>query len=291
MGCTSDVRVLLLLRILQGFLGGISTIGLIIIAAISEQDQLARRMGAYQSALTLGQIFSPPMGAMAAAAFGFRGAFFASSAVLFAIFVFCWFGLSDLPPRGRSALADPVPKRQVWIAWLLVCLGTMHIVFLPSVLPNILAGFAVAEDGQLVTAGTVVFAYGISAAIGSYGFSRLATKFAPHRLIVGAALGASGCQLLLIVPASTVSFTVVRMVQTAFAAGIFPLVLAQIAAHGRGRTVGLVNTARFAGNALGPVAATFILSHATLWTLYCVLAASLALAAFGERLGARRAAS
>jgi predicted MFS family arabinose efflux permease len=231
------------------------------------------------------------MGAMAAAAFGYRGAFFASSLVLFAIFAFCWIGLSDLPPRGHTTAADPLPKHQIWLAWLLALIGTMHIVFLPSVLPNILAGFAVPADVQLVTAGTVVFLYGISAAAGSYGFSRLASTIPPHRLIVCAAFGAAGCQLLLIAPTATPAFTIVRMAQTAFAAGIFPLILAQVAATGRSRTVGLINTARFAGNALGPVAATFILSNASLWTLYCVLAGGLVLTAVGEFIGSRTVAA
>ena len=287
MGCTTDLRVLLGLRILQGFFGGISTIGLIIIAVISREEQLARRMGAYQSALTLGQIFSPPLGAMAAAAFGFRGAFFASSVILFGIFAFCWIGMSDLPPRNRVHRSDSLPRRQIWLAWLLSLIGTMHIVFLPSVLPNILTSFAVPADAQLVTAGTIVFLYGFSAAVGSYGFSRLASRLPPQRLVLSAALGAAGCQLLLIFGTTTLGFTLIRMLQTAFAAGIFPLVLAEIAARSGGKTVGFINTARFAGNALGPLVATFILSNASLFSLYCVLAGVLAVTATGEYLGTR----
>ena len=79
MGFVTDLRVLLGIRIMQGFLGGISTIGLIIVSAVSTEEQLARRLGMFQSALTLGQIFSPPLGAMAAATLGFQGAFLASS--------------------------------------------------------------------------------------------------------------------------------------------------------------------------------------------------------------------
>ncbi len=285
MGFVSDLRLLFAIRLLQGFLGGISTIGLIIIAVISTEGQLARRMGAYQSALTLGQIFSPPLGAMAAAAFGYRGAFVASSLLLFAIFAFCMWGLSHLPPRRRAAALESLPRRQVWMAWLVSLVATMHIVFLPSVLPTILRDFDVPEPQQLVMAGTIVFAYGLSAAAGSYGFSRLAGRIPPHHLIFVAALSAALCQVFLIAGAEPVTFTLIRMAQTAFAAGIFPLVLAQVAARSQGKTIGLINTARFAGNALGPVVATFTLAHSSLFTLYLLLAVGLALTALSNHLG------
>jgi MFS family permease len=163
----------------------------------------------------------------------------------------------------------------------------MHIIFLPSVLPTILRGFAVPESRGLVTAGYIVFGYGIASVAGSYGFSRLAGRFSVARLVVATALGASICQVLLYFGANIVTFTLIRMVQTGCAAGIFPLILAQLATRSGGKTIGFINTSRFAGNALGPVAATFILAHADLLTLYLVLGVGLALASLGHHLGSR----
>ena len=290
MGFVTDLRLLLGIRILQGFLGGISTIGLIIVSAISSEDQLARRMGMYQSALTMGQIFSPPLGAMAAAAFGFRGAFLASSLMLLGIFIFCLVGLSPLPPRPRPTAREELPRRQRWLAWAIAFAGTVQIVFLPSVLPTILRNFNVPEPQQLVAAGTIVFAYGASAAAGSYGLSWLAGRLSPQRLVLASALGASIFQVLLILGVGPVTFTLIRMIQTALAAGIFPLILAQIAGRGHGATIGFINTARFAGNAAGPVIATFVLAHSNFLSLYVVLGLGLAAVAVGHHLGARHLA-
>lgn len=285
MGFTTDLRVLFAIRVVQGFFGGISTIGLIIVAASSTEDELAQRMGVYQSALTLGQIFAPPLGAMAAAAFGFRGAFLASGLMLFVVCLFCQLALSRIPPRPKPSVAEAIPRRQIWLAWLVSLVGTMHIIFLPSVLPTILRGFEVPEPRGLVTAGTIVFAYGIAAVAGSYGFSRLAGRIPAARLVLATALGASICQVVLYFGMGTVAFTLIRMLQTGCAAGIFPLILAQIATRSEGKTIGFINTARFAGNALGPVAATFILAHSDLFTLYLVLGLGLALAAVANHLG------
>jgi MFS family permease len=163
----------------------------------------------------------------------------------------------------------------------------MHIIFLPSVLPTILRSFEVAGSEELVTAGTIVFAYGIAAVAGSYGFSRLAGTIPATRLVLATALGASICQLLLYFGTDTVTFTLIRMVQTGCAAGIFPLILAQIATRSEGKTIGFINTSRFAGNALGPVTATFVLAHSDLLTLYLVLGVGLALASVGHHLGSK----
>ncbi|HSB79008.1 MAG TPA: MFS transporter [Candidatus Methylomirabilis sp.] len=284
MGFVTDLRLLLVLRLLQGFFGGISTIGLIIISAISDSEQLPRRMGTYQSALTLGQIFSPPMGAMAAAAFGFRGAFLASSTMLFAIFTFCLFGLSPMRPRPRRAV-EPIPRRQLWLAWAIAFAGTVQIVFLPSVLPVILQSFKLPEARQLVVAGTIVFAYGASAAAGSYLFSRLTHRYPPNRLILLAAVGSSCLQVLLILGVEPMSFTLIRMAQTFLAAGVFPLILTGVAARSHAGTIGFINTSRFAGNAAGPIIATFILANSNLLSLYLVLAVGLAVVAAGHYIG------
>jgi DHA1 family multidrug resistance protein-like MFS transporter len=288
MGFVTDLRVLLGIRIIQGFLGGISTIGLIIVSAVSTEEQLARRLGIFQSALTLGQIFSPPLGAMAAAALGFRGAFLASSLMLFAIFVFCQWGLSPLPPLPRRQAGDRPARRHLWLAWGVAFAGTVQIVFLPSILPTILRDFHIPDSQRLVAAGTIVFAYGASAAAGSYGLSRLAGRIRPERLVLASALGASVLQVLLVVGTGPIAFTLIRMAQTALAAGIFPLILVQIAARSQGTTIGLINTARFAGNAAGPVIATFVLAHSDLLSLYLVLGAGLAAVATGHHLGLRR---
>ena len=288
MGFITDLRLLLGIRILQGFMGGISTIGLMIISAISTEEQLARRMGLYQSALTLGQIFAPPLGAMAAAAMGFRGAFLASSLMMLAVFIFCQVGLSPLPPQSRRRTAGELPRRQLWLAWGVAFMGTIHIVFLPSILPTIVQDFHVPEPEQLVTAGLIVFAYGGSAAAGAYGFSRLAARIPVQRLVLACGLGAAAFQILLILGVGPVTFTLIRMVQSALAAGIFPLILVQIASRSHGGTIGFINAARFAGNAAGPVVATFILANSDLLSLYLALGMGLAAVTACHHLGRAR---
>jgi MFS family permease len=65
MGFTSDLRVLLVLRILQGVFGGISTVGLLIISSSSSQEKISSDIGFFQTFQTMGFLVGPPMGAFA----------------------------------------------------------------------------------------------------------------------------------------------------------------------------------------------------------------------------------
>ena len=55
MGFTTNLYVLLLLRILQGIVGGISTIGLIIVTSTSPREDMTSHLGIFQSSMTFGQ--------------------------------------------------------------------------------------------------------------------------------------------------------------------------------------------------------------------------------------------
>jgi len=97
MGFTNDLHLLLLLRMLQGLIGGVSTIGIIIVSSFSSKEKVASHLGIYQSSMTFGQLVGPPLGSLAAALFGFKGAFIAASLVLIASSIFCLFYVADVP--------------------------------------------------------------------------------------------------------------------------------------------------------------------------------------------------
>ena len=141
MAFTTDVRFLLAIRIVQGFLGGISTIGLIIVSAVSVGGTVAPPPGNVSIGPDAGADLRPAPGG------GGRGAVGVPRGVP------C---LGGHPLRHLSLLAsrpdahsappanaggDAVPRRQVLAAWGVSLVATMHIVFLPSILPAILRGF------------------------------------------------------------------------------------------------------------------------------------------------------
>jgi MFS family permease len=64
------------------------------------------------------------------------------------------------------------------------------------------------------------------------------------------------------------SLVAVRMLQTAMVAAVMPLVFSSFASDLDGRVIGFLNSSRFAGNALGPIAGTCVLAFSGLKWLY-----------------------
>jgi len=106
-------------------------------------------------------------------------------------------------------------------------------------------------------------------------------------LVATACLSAAALQVLLYFSAGVWSFTLIRVLQTGMIAAVFPLVISTFVGEAGGATLGFLNSARFVGNALGPMMATTILAYFNLLTLYLTIA-GLTVALLGAFLASRR---
>lgn len=270
MGFISSLPVLLVLRIVQGFLGGISTVGLIIVSSSSSSEWASRDIGLYQNSMTLGQLIGPPIGALAAAKMGYRGAFISASALVFVTVIFCFFYVQDLQHESRETAASTKHSlnRKTFIGWAFCFTAAVQLMFLPSVLPNVFQGFHMEESMALKSAGVVVMLYTATAMAGTFLLCRLAARITSHWLIITVGILGTVLQFLLSLSSGFTSFVVVRMLQTAMIAAVTPLVFSTFAADLDGREIGFLNSSRFAGNALGPMIGTSVLAFSSLNWLY-----------------------
>ncbi|MGH7411822.1 MAG: MFS transporter [Candidatus Methylomirabilis sp.] len=273
MGFTESLPVLLLLRLLIGCIGGLSTIGLIIVSASSASEKLTGNVGLFQAALTSGQIAGPIAGALSAELIGFRATFVVGAVLILIAFANVRLYLSPLPTFRPEMSPRPTSPRGLAAGWLLCFAATIQIVFLPSVLPEILASLRVAQAQAVATAGLIVFAYGVTAMIGSYALSQLAGHHGRRRTILWAAVSASALQLLLSATGSVITFGLIRARQVGPIAGVIPIVFAEVAGTAHGSAIGFINPARFAANAVGPLIATVAFAHASPFSLYLSLSA------------------
>ena len=270
MGFVSSLPVLLVLRIVQGMLGGISTVGLIMVSSSSSKEWASRDIGLFQNALTLGQLIGPPIGSLAAVMLGYQGAFISTSALVLVTLVFCFFYVKVMPLESIEA---NVPKEKVinknsLIAWGLCFTATIQLMFLPSVLPNVFQGYNLEEITAVKSAGLVVMLYTATGMTGTYLLCRLSSRFTIHRLVITVSILGTVLQFLLAASPWFTSFVAVRMVQTAMIAAVMPLVFSSFSSDLDGRVIGFINSSRFAGNALGPIFATSILAFSSLNSLY-----------------------
>jgi len=270
MGFVSSLPVLLVLRIVQGTLGGISTVGLVIVSGSSSREWVSRDIGLYQNSMTLGQLIGPPLGAMAATALGYRGAFLSASAFVFVTVVFCFLYVQELPhePRKSAAAAKHAMNSKTFIGWGLCFTATVQLMFLPSVLPNVFQGFHMEESMALKSAGVVVMLYTASAMVGTFLLCRLAARITSIWLIITVGILGTVFQFLLSLSFGFTSFVAIRMLQTALIAAVIPLVFSNFSSDLDGRVIGFLNSSRFAGNALGPMISTSVLAFSSLNWLY-----------------------
>ncbi len=83
MGFVENLPLLLALRLIQGALGAISTIGLVLIAASAPKHSRPRYLGLFQNSMTAGQLIGPPLGAYAVTIFGYHSPFIIAVIVVF----------------------------------------------------------------------------------------------------------------------------------------------------------------------------------------------------------------
>jgi MFS family permease len=283
MSFTTNLHVLLILRICQGLIGGISTIGMVIVSSSSLKERVSLDMGIYQSSMTLGQLVGPPLGSLAAVTLGFKGAFASASVVIFAASIFCYLYVTDvskLPKEVRSSLWTLLDRRVI-LAWMLCFTASIQLMFLPSVLPNVLDQFHIEKPVALKLAGTVVMLYTATAMIGTYLWGWLSRKYGLLRIITFLFTLSVFFQALLALSRGIIDFTLIRMIQTGLVAATLPLIISIFLREPKGGIIGFLNSARFTGIALGPMIATSILAFSSLKVVYLLISAISLLALLG----------
>ena len=283
MGFTTDLQVLLILRICQGLIGGISTIGMVIVSSSSLRERVSLDMGIYQSSMTLGQLVGPPLGSLAAVTLGYKGAFASASVVIFAVSIFCYLYVNDvpkLPKEVRSSLRTLLDLRVI-LGWMLCFTASIQLMFLPSVLPNVLDQFHIEKPVALKLAGTIVMLYTATAMIGTYLWGWLSRKYGLFRIITFLFTLSILFQALLALSRGIVDFTLIRMIQTGLVAATLPLIISIFLREPKGGIIGFLNSARFTGLALGPMIATSILAFSSLEVVYLLISAISLLALLG----------
>jgi MFS family permease len=271
MGFTDSLPLLLVLRIIQGALGGASTIGLFMISQMSQRDRLAGHLSLYQNSMTAGSLLGPPVGAYLVAHLGYRSPFLISFVMIGAFLLLCQIYVAEIQKKKTERDRKITFDRDLLWGWALSFIATIHLTFLPSILPHVLEGFSLTGEAALKAAGFIMMGYTATAIFGSYVISRWTPRAKLTGVIVVACLAASFFQALLFLSQGVIGFAVIRMLQTGAVAAVIPLVMANYGAKLGGTGIGFLNSARFAGMGVGPLLATFILAGSNLMTLYAAI--------------------
>jgi MFS transporter, DHA1 family, multidrug resistance protein len=272
-GFVQNLYLLFLLRVLLGVMGAVSTVGLILMSALTPGERLHKDISLYQNTMTAGQLIAPPIGAYMITLVGYRFAFVIGSFIFFIFWGLCHYHVKDIPCQKHIRNPAEKLKEGIFWGWILALIATVHITYLPSILPHILENFRLKEERALGSAGLIMTAYTITAILGNFLINNYVPRAQLRRVILYIGISAAFFQAILYVTGDIISFTVVRMLQTGVIAAIFPMILSVFATGVGGGTLGFLNSARFAGNAIGPLMATSVLAHSDLLTLYLIISA------------------
>jgi MFS family permease len=261
-------------RVALGLVGASSTFVFIMAGRGRDRESVGREIASVQSMMTVGQVVGPLVGALAAASVGFRGSFAVGASILVASAALVHWGAESLPPAGaRAASADRrVGWRKIGAVSVVVLGGSIQVLFLPSVLPQVLPSLGVGTDDTLVVGGVLVFLSGVAAAVGSWVAPRLVGIVSERATIAWLLLASSGFLAGFSLLTSVPAYGVARFIQVLCVAPLFPLIVSSIAAQASGPAIGVINSARIGASFLGPILATTVLSWGSPAALYVVLA-------------------
>ena len=279
-------------RLVLGFWGAASTFSFIIAGREADPAETRRQVSRMQGAMMVGQVLGPLAGAMAAAQLGFRLSFVLGAVILFATAALVQVGVPVPPPaRSHDARRDGRAHGDVVGVTLIVLGGSLQVLFLTAILPDVLPALGVDRSRTLEAGGVVLFVSGVAAALGSLVAPRLA-EAVPEQRLIPALLGASSVLLVAFGLAGSVwTFGALRFLQVLCVAPVFPIVIARVAHRLGGRAIGIINSARIGAAFIGPVVATTLLAWASASLVYVTLGlAGIACVALARRDEMRRRA-
>jgi DHA1 family multidrug resistance protein-like MFS transporter len=258
-------------------------------------------MGMLQTAQFVGLSLGPVMGGLAATAWGFRGAFWAASALMAGNFLLSLFVIKDAKPgtvqarrrggggprlsfMGRLRLVAKLPPLRAPILAVLAY-QTSYVISV-TLLPLHVHAIAGGEADAAAAVGLVLTTTAIGSAIGSTAMGLLGSRIGPKKV----ALLAFFLTAALLIPQTfitdTVTFAVLRFFMGFCAGGVLPALRTLLAesagqneetAASMGSIYGLSQSAFSGGMAMGALLASFVGGLFGLASTYMVAGALISL--------------
>ena len=257
---------LLMLRILQGVVGGYVPIGLAIIILITPEDKVPWAMGLYQASMVMGLVFGPLMGGLAADLLGYRAPFIMFSALT----GFCMLGIYLFMPNlqfehkvdareSQLSLIKSflvIPRVRLLVGLLFLC--NFGITGIGPILPLYIKHYMHMNDEFVATiVGIIIFGAGLFSALASISIGKITERLTMPRIIFTATWAVGTLFILQYIMPSIWGLGIFRAIAGFFMGFITPiantLISKAVPIERRGIVFGAVSSVAMMGNVLGPV--------------------------------------
>ena len=276
---STSVYQVVALRLVEGIITGTGTIVMTILAASVDADRLPQVIGYQQSIMTAGSLLGPAIGVAMATALGFRYCFLLSGLMILAAIPFVvWARFEE--KKGIARIREKIDWRNFrglrrdFVALLSVQAAYS---FVTPILPLYLSESGLAGEALVQYTGVVLAASGFAYAASV----PVTTKLFKRRAIPVLLAIASGAVFLQGLFRQALVFAALRIAQC-FLHSAAPSRLLGEAGEGkanRGVTLGILNSARTIGNAIGPFLASSVAYTTDLTSAFTVTSSISLLAA------------
>ena len=263
---TQTPMQLLILRILQGVVGGYVPIGLAIIVLITPENKVPWAMGLYQASMVMGLVFGPLMGGLVADFLGYRAPFF----VFAALTGICMLGIYFLMPNLQfkhkvdESVSEislikyflSIPRVRLLVGMLFLC--NFGITGIGPILPLYIKHYMHMSDEFVATiVGIIIFGAGLFSALASISISKVTRCVTMPRIVFTATWAVGTLFILQYMMPSIWGLGIFRAIAGFFMGFVTPiantLISKAVPVERRGVVFGAVSSVAMMGNVLGPV--------------------------------------
>ena len=281
---------LLVLRTLQGLVGGFVPIGLAIIVFAIPEEKHPWAMGLYQASLVMGLVFGPLLGGLAADVFGYRTPFFMFSALsaICCLGVYKWMPTLSFPHKEQesqwSLLRYFLGISKVRMLAILMFLCNFGITGIGPILPLYIKHYMPVDESYLATiVGIIIFGAGICSALASLSIAKMTKLMGMHRILLIATVGVSIFFILRCMMPDVWSLGICRSIAGFFMGLITPvantLISLSVPVERKGIVFGALSGFVMMGNVLGPMISGMVANWFGYGVVFWMTAAIFAVAA------------
>lgn len=281
---------LLVLRTLQGLVGGFVPIGLAIIVFAIPEEKHPWAMGLYQASLVMGLVFGPLLGGLAADVFGYRTPFFMFSALsaICCLGVYKWMPTLSFPHKEQesqwSLLRYFLGISKVRMLAILMFLCNFGITGIGPILPLYIKHYMPVDESYLATiVGIIIFGAGICSVLASLSIAKMTKLMGMHRILLIATIGVSIFFILQYMMPDVWSLGICRSIAGFFMGLITPvantLISLSVPVERKGIVFGALSGFVMMGNVLGPMISGMVANWFGYGMVFWMTAAIFAVAA------------
>lgn len=257
---------LLMLRILQGVVGGYVPIGLAIIILITPEDKVPWAMGLYQASMVMGLVFGPLMGGLAADLLGYRAPFIMFSALTGLCMLGIYLFMPNLQFEHKVDARESqlsliksflvIPRVRLLVGLLFLC--NFGITGIGPILPLYIKHYMHMNDEFVATiVGIIIFGAGLFSALASISIGKITERLTMPRIVFTATWAVGTLFILQYIMPSIWGLGIFRAIAGFFMGFITPiantLISKAVPIERRGIVFGAVSSVAMMGNVLGPV--------------------------------------